>query len=1051
MIRLIKHSRVILSLLICCISFQVFAQPQAYSLKGVVLDENTNPVANVSVSIEGVLTEPVITKENGEFEINVADGNIWLLITPVGDFKSKRIYLNYRNSLTVNLISNERNSLDDEISTLNGIHPSRDVISSYRDIALNTSFEQSNIVINEFLAGRVSGLIVQNHSGMPGDGTYSYMRGIRSLHTNNQPLVIVDGIPMEKQGIFRSIISGHNYDPATSIDPQDITSITVLKDGAGTANFGLKSSNGVILIETLKPTETTTSIDFSLRSGYSLSAKQMPVLDNVQYRTLAHEVLQTSDIQEEEYDILYPGLFTESSSTDYYRYIHNTNWQDEVFRNSSLYDVGLSIKGGDAISKYGLSVGYQNYEGIIKNTDYNRINLRFVGSFNVFKWMELYVSTSLSNNSASLKEQGISTTTSPIYSSLFKTPVMAPYQFDEAGQELTFLDDVDAFGVSNPTTVITKSEALNKSFKFLGTFSLIGHLTENLMWNSLLGLNFGNMRESLFLPNEGMEPYFDQEAYNEVHQQSAYIKAMFLDNYIRYTEKFNKDHHFSSRIGIRTNTNHSELDNAIGRNTPSDEYTSLRFTQTILSEIGGDIGNWNWMSLYSNIDYKYKDKYILGVVASADGSSRTGEDAETALTLFNTPFGLFYSVNAAWRLSSESFLRDISFIDELKIRVSYGLRGNDDIGNYNSRRYYSQVKYRESTGLILGTKPNTRLKFESNQGFNLGLDYSMLGEKVNLRFDYFNEVTKDMLIFERQEDFIGYSYTPTNGGEVKNTGFEAAVYGRIISSGAFKLDAAFNISHYTNEVISIKGGSLITKIEGAEILSSTGHALNSFYGYISEGVFTTQDEASQAALVNDIGLPYMAGDIKFSDLSGPDGSPDGVINEFDKTIIGSANPDLFGGLTLMATYKRWSLSTVFQFMAGNEVFNYLRYQTEKMTDLHNQSTSVLNRWQYEDQQTNIPRATWNDPMSNSAFSTRWIEDGSYLRLKNISLAYTLPEKVLVFKNAKFFVTAMNLLTFTKYLGYDPEFSYSSNQLHLGVDYGLVPQSTTFLMGVKFGL
>ena len=438
----------------------------------------------------------------------------------------------------------------------------------------------------------------------------------------------------------------------------------------------------------------------------------------------------------------------------------------------------------------------------------------------------------------------------------------------------------------------------------------------------------------------------------------------------------------------------------------------MRFAQPIYAEIGGDIGNWNWMSIYGNLDYRYKDKYLVGLSMSADGSSRIGKDAVTALTLFNSPFGLFYSINGAWRLSSEPFLNNVSGIDELKLRVSIGLSGNDDIGNYSSRKYYTQVKYRESTGVVLGTSPITDLKFESNQMANLGLDLSILGERVNLTFDYFSIITSDMLIYERQEDYIGYDYLPTNGGKLKNSGFEAGIYSRLIITGDFTFDAGFHISQYINRVTTIKGGSLITPITGGDIYSAPGHPVNSFYGYISEGVFSTQEDASEAALVNSIGLPFRAGDIKYRDISGPGGSPDGVINEFDKTIIGSPNPDFYGGLNLHASYKRWSLSSVMQFVLGHDVYNYLRYQTEKMTGLHNQSTSVLNRWVYDGQVTSVPRSSWNDPLGNSAFSTRWIEDGSYIRVKNITLSYRVPEKFLVFKNARIFASATNVFTWT---------------------------------------
>lgn len=1034
------------SLFLIGLSDVAWSQTEEYRLQGLVTDASGNPLINISIGVEGVIKIPANSNKSGEFELMVPSGNVWLLVTATGDYKSKRIYLNYKERITIRLVVGSRQSIFDNLQLALDSREKRNITGSVEEIQMERSYEQPLQTVDQFLIGRATGMYTLNHSGMAGVGAYSYMRGIRSIYSNNQPLMIIDGIPLEEEGIFSSIITGHNYDPISSINHQNVTSLAVLKDAGSLGSYSYRATNGAVLIETLKPTETRTSIDFLLKTGYSLSPDKIPLLNNNQFRTLAHEILATSKYKEEDYPALFPGLYND----ELHRYSHNTNWQNEIFRNTAITDAGLAIKGGDAISKYGLSVGFLDYNGIVKNTDYSSINLQFVGSFNVFKWLTLNVSTNMSNNSSNLKETGFSSS-SPILTGLLKAPVMAPYRFDEDGQELSFLDDVDAFGVSNPAAVITKSEAFNKNFKFLGAFNLIGDITEKLKWNSLLGLNFGNMKEGLFLPNTGMESYLDEEGYNEVRQQASFIRSLYLKNYLGYSINFANRHALNTKAGFTMNTNHSEQDFGIGYNTPSDEYTSLRFTQDILSEIGGSIGNWNRMSFIGRIDYAFEDRYFMDAALSMGGSSRTGKDAETPLSLFNTPFGLFYSVNGAWRISNESFLKDQDWIDELKLRVSYGLNGNDDIGNFNSRRYYQQVKFRETTGVIMGTYPVTDLKFEEVHMLDVGVDYSMLGERFNLAFDFFDSRTKDLLIFERQKPSIGYEYLPTNGGELRNTGFEAGIDGRIIHTNLFSLDIGFNVSAYTNSVVAIKGDSLIIDIPGGQIISKPGFPVNSFYGLVAEGVFINRAEAEEAGLVNDIGLPYQAGDIRYSDLSGPEGVPDGVINEYDRTIIGSPNPDFFGGISINASYRRWTLQTLIQFVVGNDVYNFLRYQTEKMSNLNNQSTAVLNRWQYEGHDTNIPRAAWSDPMNNSAFSTRWIEDGSYMRIKHITLAYTIPEKFLFFDNMRVFTTVMNPFNFTKYLGYDPEFSYGSQQLLLGVDYGLIPQTTTFLTGIRVGL
>jgi hypothetical protein len=286
---------------------------------------------------------------------------------------------------------------------------------------------------------------------------------------------------------------------------------------------------------------------------------------------------------------------------------------------------------------------------------------------------------------------------------------------------------------------------------------------------------------------------------------------------------------------------------------------------------------------------------------------------------------------------------------------------------------------------------------------------------------------------------------------MQNTGIELNVFYRIISGSKFKWDIEGWYSANANEILEIKGDKLVTAVPGAEIVNMVGEKANSFYGYIFEGVYATNDEARDAGLINDKQIAFVGGDAKFADLSGPAGVPDNKIDNYDKTVIGSAIPKHFGGFSNTFQYKRWSLNAFFQFALGNEIFNYVRYQNERMAGLENQSDKVLSRWQYNGQVTEVPRAVYEDVIGNASFSTRWIEDGSYLRLKNIVLSYTISDKFLTFKNAQFYVSANNVITLSDYLGYDPEFAYSHNHLTQGIDYGLAPQPRQFIFGIKLGL
>lgn len=1027
-----------------------FAQEE-YTITGNVLSETGIPVPNVSVSIEGVYTDPAITDSTGSFSLMVPGGDSWILVSPISDYKSKKIYLNRRNNLTIFLVPDNLSSGYDRINNLLGDELKRNLKSSYVSLNISDIYDQPVQTIDQIFQGRVAGLWGTNHSGMPGEGTYSIMRGVRSMYTNLQPRYIVDGMIYENPGTFISMIEGSHYHPLASLDPRDIVSVSVIRDASAAALYGTKASNGVILIETLKPTETRTTIEVSLRTGFSQQPKQIPVLEREQYRSLANELLISSNFKEETFYQMFPGLYDDPYSEDYKRYIHNTNWQDKVFQNSILNDIYMRVRGGDEIGKYGLSVGYGNYGGIIKKTDYSRFNIRFVGTLNVFERVRMFVSANLNYSKSNLKETGLSVSASPILTSLFKTPLMAVHEYDEEGNELTYLDEVDAFGISNPVATIEGFNAKNNSYRFIGSFRFEGDITSYLKWNSLLGLNINTMKESVFSPDEGMVEYYDDEAYNLSKQKTDYLNSLYLDNYFAFRKSFSGVHEINSAAGFRLNTNHYEEDFGIGKNTPSDEYTSLRYGTSSLSEITGDIGNWNWMAFYGNAEYSFRDKYFLGSNISLDGNSRTGKDANTGLRMFNVPFGVFPSLSAAWRITGEHFLNNVAWIEDLRIRISYGLIGNDDIGNYSSKTYYQQVLYRETSGLVLGTKPNTELKFETNAMFNAGIDFALAGERLNLSLDYFNVKTSDLFIYERQLSYMGFQYRPVNGGEIRNKGYELSLSLRLLHSGRFIWDMGLNLAQYNNNIISIKGGEVITDFEGGQIISKPGSPVNSFYGYIADGVFSDYQEALAAGLVNERGIAFGAGDMKYLDLSGPKGIPDKVINGYDKTIIGNPNPDLFGGTFTNLIFGKWSMRVLMQFVKGNDIFNYLRYQTEKMEDLSNQSTSVLRRWQYDGHVTDIPHSSWGDPVGNNDFSTRWIEDGSYLRIKNVSLSYTIPEKFLLFQNVRFFVSGYNLITFSRYLGYDPEFHYSNDPLMQGIDYGQIPQCRTYMAGIRFGL
>ena len=1036
-------------MLSCFITSAAYGQDNK-TLKGIVLNDAGKPVGQVTINIPG--SKPVYTDDKGTFSIPRVDEKEWLFITPIEKYSAKKLLLTTQDSVVIYLSNLDIASPYADVLTPLENKTGRDLISSYQTLDPSTFKNRPLTSADQYLQGAVSGAFVTQASGMPGSGASVYIRGFSSLLTNNQPLYIVDGVPIENSNIYNGMIEGDNYSPISSIDPLDISEITVLKDAASTALYGANGSNGVVIIKTLEPKETKTTIKFMYRTGLSLAPNQLPQLDSKGYKTLANEMLFSSGIAEENFKQSYPGLFLTQDDGDFIRYNHNTNWQNEVFNNAFMNNMHFSIKGGDAIAKYGLSVGYLKGNGLIKNTSYNRINIRLVGAFDIFSWLKMNVATNLTTSNTFLKESGLSAVTNPILSALWKSPKLNPYEYDDNGNLISIIDEVDQLGTTNPTAIINLSDAQAKTYRFITSVNLTGEITKDLKFKSLFGINSSSSKEFLFIPNRGFDLLYEGEVFNETKAQNNSLFTVYNDNRIFYTKTFSNVHSVYGAIGLRWQKNQFDRDLGIARNTASDYYTNLNRGTSLYNSIGGNNSAWNWGALYSNLSYSYSDKYMVTVTSSQDISSRIGKNALNTFKIANMPVGVFYSIGGGWRISNEKFFPKIKGLEELKIRTSYGITGNDDVGELNSFSHFVVGQYRNTTVLVPGNLANDELTFQTKKQFNVGLDFSALANRFNFTVNYFENKSENVLVNELQNSYLGYSTFPNNSASFSTKGFEAEAFARLISSSNFSLDLGVNFSKYNTLIDKISTGQQIIDLPGdMQIINREGSPINSFYGYKFKGVYASSTEASNANMYSFRGFPYTAGDAIYENVADANGNTDNVIDKNDKQLLGSFEPDFFGGFYINSMYKNFSLNLFFQGVYGNEVYNFVRRQNESMTGLENQSIKTLQRWQYEGQVTNVPKATWNDPMGNTDFSDRWLEDGSYLRLKNLTLAYEVKNNFMGLNSFKVFVTATNLFTLSKYLGYDPEFSYSQNMLMQGSDFANTPQSKQFMFGVEIGL
>ncbi len=907
-------------------------------IKGMVVDGSNRPVENVSVGIEGSAELPVVSDSNGEFTLKTESGEVWLNVHPSSGYNTKRIYLNMQTEVKVYLAADDLDVGDDIIPILKQQGIRRNQVAAFNTLNVEDIIETPDITVDQYMQGRISGMHVTGRSGHPAAGATAFIRGVNSLNATNQPLYIVDGIPLIRKGVFNSVIEGFEYNPLLGLNTMDISKVTVIKDPAVTAAYGSQASNGLVLIETLDPSATQTSIDFDFRTGYSLAPDNLiPQMNGQQHKTLISELLFSSGMKEEVVREQYPGLFLQSGEEGIVNFQHNTNWQELIFTNASFNNLNVSVKGGDEIARYGLSFGYLNGGGIIKETGYEGYNLRFVGLLNIFPWLKGKSGVSLNYNTSSLIESAKVPETSAILTALAKSPMLNPYQYDEEGQEIGIISEVDELGVSNPQAVIDGFEATNNNFNSTFTLGLDFLLKENMTINTNFGVNYNVLNEKLFMPNHGMELYYNDEAINVSKASNNNLRTIYNNTSFNYNKDFG-NHSITSNSGINVQNNKYEFDWGLTKNAfENDEFRFLQSGTLNLRAIGGENRTWNWLSFYERLTYSYRDQFMLQGTVSLDGSSRIGNNAANTVKIGGSPFGIFYSAGAAWRISNALFFKNINGLEDLKIRLSYGRTGNDDIGESNASKYYQTIRFRETAGLYPASSSNDELTYETVTQLNTGIDLALWGNRLTTSFDIYQSNTDNMLIYTPLEAYFGYASRPENGGKMKNTGYDVNLFFRILNLHAFKWDVQATYSVVQNEVTEIVGDKLVTEVAGAEIINIPGEQANSYYGYIFEGVYADAEAATSRGLVNNKFVPYQAGDAIFKDISGPDGTPDGIINSFDKTVIGSSMPAQWGGISNTFTFKRWSLYGFVQFVQGSELFNYVRFKNESMTGLENQS------------------------------------------------------------------------------------------------------------------
>lgn len=992
-----------------------------------------------------------ITDDKGEFSIK-CDSKLDLLQVSTYGYDRRQIPLQGRSVITVKLFSAAFKDQYDQISLPTGSTDKLFLVNSAREITSDSkSFTADNVIANE-LSGQVWGI---SRSAVEGNGSSLFVRGVNSLFANAQPLFVVDGVIWDNYQEYFSTHVGYYSNPLDAIDGLDIENITVLKDGA--SMYGSRGANGVIVINTKRSNTMVTRISVNASTSYVESPSSLPMMSGESFRLYANDMLASSrDFHGTSSYLDFSTvsfLVTDPSNISYDEYHNVTDWTKSVYQSGINQNYMINAQGGDDKAMYYFSLGYTSDQGVVKTTSLERLNARFNADFNLSKNFNMGLNIGFTRNERRMIDDGINIFSSPSWMAAVKAPFLSPFAYTNVGDQTLNWAHTDIFGVGNPEAMINASINSLKKYRFNLSFHPKYKLTPEITIGDQFDYSLYKTTEGHFVPMNFTAPMFIQDkgySQNRISSLVSRNMGIFNNFHIDYDKNFDKIHNLSVVAGSRYIRSYYEYDYIEEHNSGSNNNTTITGSYDFL-DVFGENNHHNSISNYLNADYTYDNRYFLKLQASMDASSRFGRQTEGGIRLFGLGWGLFPSVQGAWLLSNESSFKDLSAISLLKLRGGWGLTGNDGIPDYQTRTYFVTERFHKlANGIVLGNLANEGVQWETNSKFNAGLDLGLADDRIMLNLDVFHSNISNMLVLRSLPVYTGLKSFWDNGGNMTNQGFEANLDFKILNLKSVQWEASVSAGHYTNQIKQLVDGDFLLNVFDGQIKTAVGESFGDFYGYKTSGVFATQAQADAANLkqlmADGTVAQFNAGDLIFQDLNA-----DGIIDANDKTVLGNFNPELYGNMQTKVSFGRLSLNAVFTYSYGGEVYNYYRSKLEDGMSFNNQTNSLLSRWRTEGQITSIPKASYLDPMGNSRFSDRWIEDGSYVKLKNLSVNYQIPFKSDYIESVNVWASADNLYTWTRYLGMDPEFSVSNSQYGQGVDAGLLPLTRTYTMGIKVNL
>lgn len=1047
---------------------------QSKKITGLVSDE-MGPIIGASVIIKGT-SNGSVTDINGKFTIDVKTGST-IVVSYVG-YKTKEIKLGNQTTYSIRL-EEDKKVLDEVVVVGYGTMRKSDL--SGASVNMGEDKLKGSIItsLDQSLQGRAAGVTAMSTSGAPGTSSSIRVRGQATINANAEPLYVIDGVIVQSGGQ-----SGADYglgdalgngkmstiSPLSTIAPEDIVSMEILKDASATAIYGAQGANGVVLITTKHGKAGQAKFTYNGMLAISRQTKRLDIMNLREYADYYNDFVETGQADK---NAIYsnPTLLGKG-----------TNWQDAIFQTAIQHQHQVSAQGGTDKVQYYVSGSYMNQEGTIIGSNFERLSVRTNLDAQLKPWLKLGVNATFSNTNDDLKladsDEGI------INYSLTTLPDIPIYNIDGSYSSIVR----EGYTNPNPIALAMLDDITLNRRKLTGNIYADVTPIKHLVWHVGLGFDVGSSKAETY------QPRVDLGTWNRDNNESSIQKNSNtfwqLTNYLTYSNIFGK-HNISAMLGQECWESKYDYTKVVGTDLPSDEVHNPALG-TADPTISSGKGSTTMASFFTRMTYSYDNRYNATYTYRYDGSSNFGP---------NNRWAGFHSVAASWRFSNEKFFENVfgKVVSNGKLRLGWGQTGNSNIGGYKWGTTITKMPTGLGTSYRPYNIPNPDIKWESQEQLNAGLDLGLFNDRINLTIDWYRKESKDMLMALQLPSYMGTSGNTSsalhapygNYGDIRNTGFEITVSTHPLV-GKFQWDSEFEISVNKNKLVRLSGtsnASIVGYGQWSDVVSvsNVGESLYNFYGYVTDGVYKDLQDIETSAKpskypsngVYNRSNTVWVGDVKYKDLSGPNGVPDGVINDYDRTNLGSPMPKFTYGWTNTFRYKNFDLQFFINGSYGNKVLNYMKMKLTHMNSLWtNQLTDVKDRAQlvaidpnkvytdgtkwYDDitnvkvlnSDTNIPRATLSDPNDNDRMSDRYIESGSYLRMKNIIFGYTFPKKLIAplkLENLRVYMNIQNLFTITGYDGYDPEIGAStsdSNGYVYGMDNGRYPSPTTYSFGLN---